>query len=399
MRAGPLQGVRILDLSNIVAGPWSTTLLADFGADVVKVEMPGAGDPLRMLPPLRDGVGLWWKVANRNKRGVTINLRHPGGVELICKLAPHFDVLVENFRPGTLEAWGLGTERLRAANPKLIVLHLTAYGQTGPYRGRPGFARVAEAMSGFTNLCGDDDRPPMHNGFPVADSVAGLFGALGIMIALYERDHDPAGAAEEIDLSLFESMFRMLDFLPIEYDQLGTIRQRSGNRSQYGAPGNVYRTQDGQWASIAASSQSIFERLAHAIGRADLIDDPRFRTNPDRVRHYAELDTIVGDWIGARTLDEVDRVLTGAEVGFSPIYTIEQIFNDPHYAQREALVTVDDPELGPLVMQNVVPKLAQRPGAVKTAAPALGQHNHDVFKTLLALSDDDIAELERSGAI
>ncbi len=399
MPTGPLTGIRILDLSNIVAGPWSSTLLADFGADVVKVEMPGAGDPLRMLPPLKDGVGLWWKVANRNKRGITVNLRHPEGRDLICKLAAHFDVLVENFRPGTLEAWGLGIEQLRAANPGLIVLRLTAFGQTGPYRGRPGFARVAEAMSGFTSLCGDSDRPPMHNGFPVADSVAGLFGALSIMIALYERDHHPGERAEEIDLSLFESMFRILDFLPVEYDQLGVVRARSGNRSQYGAPGNVYRTSDAQWASIAASSQSIFERLARAIGRPDLIADERFRTNPDRVRHYAELDAVVGGWIGARTLAEVDAVLTGAEVGFSPIYSIEQIFADPHYAEREALVTVDDPELGPVAMQNVVPKLSERPGAVETAAPALGQHNHDVFTTLLGLGDDELAALARSGAI
>ncbi|GAC1541883.1 MAG: CoA transferase [Vulcanimicrobiaceae bacterium] len=383
----------------MIAGPWSTTLLADFGADVIKVEMPGRGDALRMLPPHKDGVGLWWKVTNRNKRGVSIDLHQTAGQDLVRKLVSNVDVLVENFRPGTLDGWGLSRADLLALNPKLIILRVTAFGQTGPYRNRPGFARVAEALSGFTNLCGDADRPPVHLGFPIADSTAGLFGALAIMMALYARDRRPDQRGEEIDLSLFESMFRLLDFLPIEFDQLGKVRSRSGNASQYAAPGNVYRTSDGKWASIAASSQSIFERLARAIGRPDLIVDERFRRNPDRVANATDLDLIFAEWIAARTLSDVDLVFQEAEVGFSPIYSIEQIFEDPHFQAREAIVYVDDPDLGRVAMQNVVPKFSEMPGAVRSTAPSLGEHNREIFRDELRLSDETIATLERAKTI
>ncbi|HTX03220.1 MAG TPA: CoA transferase [Candidatus Acidoferrales bacterium] len=397
--AQALSGIRILDLSNIVAGPWSTTLLSDFGAEVVKVEMPAKGDPLRELPPLKNGVGLWWKVANRNKKAMTIDLHRPQGQELVRRLVAHVDVLVENFRPGTLDGWGLSRDALQAINPKLIILRVTAFGQTGPYRNRPGFARIAEAISGLTYLCGESDRAPLHMGYPVADALAGLFGALSIMIALQKRNREPDARGEEIDVSLFESVFRMLDFLAIEYDQIGTVRERTGNRSQYGAPGNVYRTKDGQWASIAASSQSIFERLARTMGRSDLITDPRFRTNPERVKHYREIDAIVGDWIAERTLAEVSEQLVDAEVGFSPIFSIAQIFEDPHFRAREALISVNDDELGPVRMQGVIPKFTDSPGIVKNAAPTLGAHTREILSTLLSLSDKEIDELERSGAV
>jgi crotonobetainyl-CoA:carnitine CoA-transferase CaiB-like acyl-CoA transferase len=396
---GPLAGLRILDISTVVAGPWAATLLADLGAEVLKVELPGQGDALRALAPHKDGVPLWWKATNRNKAGITLDLRQPEGKALFERLLPRFDVLVENFRPGTLDRWGLEGARLRALQPKLVVLRLTGFGQTGPYRNRPGFARVFEAMSGFTNLCGEADGPPLHLGFPIADAVAGLFGALGIVAALYERQRAPGEPGQEIDCSLFESMFRVLDFLPIEYDQLGIVRTRSGNRSQYAAPGNVYRTRDGHWASIAASTQSIYERLCRALGRSDLVEDPRFATNQARVANRDALDAIIGGELEKRTIDELRTLLDGHEVGFSPVCTIEDVFADPHVAAREAIVTVDDDELGPVRMQGVVPRFSRTPGRVARAGPALGENNDDVYANLLGLSPADIAGLRERRVI
>ena len=390
---GPFAGVRILDISTVVAGPWAATLLADLGAEVLKVELPGSGDALRALAPHKAGVPLWWKATNRNKAGITLDVRQPEGKALFERLLPRYDVLVENFRPGTLDRWGLGGARLLELQPKLIVLRLTGYGQTGPYRNRPGFARIFEAMSGFTNLCGEADGPPLHLGFPIADAIAGLFGALGIAAALYERQRAPAHVGQEIDCSLFESMFRVLDFLPIEFDQLGIVRSRSGNRSQYAAPGNVYRTRDGHWASIAASTQSIYERLCRALGRGDLVDDPRFASNPARVAHRDALDEIIAAEVAKHTIDALRAVLDDHEVGFSPVYTIEDVFADPQVAAREAIVTVDDDELGPVRMQGVVPRFSRTPGRVVRAGPALGENNDDVYRDVLGLSPADIEGL------
>ena len=390
---GPFAGVRILDISTVVAGPWAATLLADLGAEVLKVELPGSGDALRALAPHKAGVPLWWKATNRNKAGITLDVRQPEGKALFERLLPRYDVLVENFRPGTLDRWGLGGARLLELQPKLIVLRLTGYGQTGPYRNRPGFARIFEAMSGFTNLCGEADGPPLHLGFPIADAIAGLFGALGVAAALYERQRAPAHAGQEIDCSLFESMFRVLDFLPIEFDQLGIVRSRSGNRSQYAAPGNVYRTRDGHWASIAASTQSIYERLCRALGRGDLVDDPRFASNPARVAHRDALDEIIAAEVAKHTIDALRALLDDHEVGFSPVYTIEDVFADPQVAAREAIVTVDDDELGPVRMQGVVPRFSRTPGRVVRAGPALGENNDDVYRDVLGLSPADIEGL------
>ena len=380
--AGPLKGLRILDLSTVVAGPWAATLLADLGADVLKVEIPGVGDPLRALAPHKEGVPLWWKVANRNKKGISVDLRTAEGRDIVARLLPGFDVLVENFRPGTLDGWGMSREWLHEQNPALTILRVTGFGQTGPYRNKPGFARVFEAMSGLTNICGESDGRPLHMGFPIADAVAGLFGALGIVSALYCEKTAPRGQGQEIDCSLMESMFRVMDFLPIEYDQLGIVRGRLGNSSQYAAPGNVYRTRDGHWASIAASTQRIFERLCVALELTGVAEDPRYRTNPDRVRNREALDALVADAIARRTLDELAALLDAHAVGFSPIYDIADIFRDPHIAAREGIVSVDDDELGPVRMQSVVPRFSETPGAVHHAGPSLGQHNEEVLGAL-----------------
>jgi crotonobetainyl-CoA:carnitine CoA-transferase CaiB-like acyl-CoA transferase len=378
-KTGPLAGLKIVDISTVVAGPFAAGLLGDYGADVIKVEMPGAGDSLRALAPHKDGAPLWWKVTNRNKRGITLDLRQPDGRALFARLVGDADVLVENFRPGTLDGWGITRAWLQGLNPRLTVLRVTGFGQDGPYATRPGFARIFESMSGFTQICGEEDGRPLHLGYPISDAVAGLFGALGVVAALNDLARHPERRGQEIDCSATEAMLRTLEFLAIEYDQLGAVRTRSGNRSQYAAPGNVYRTSDGKWASIAASTQSIFERLCSALDLGDLLQDERFATNPARVRHYKVLDEIVGGAIGRLTLAALGETLTRHEVGFSPIYDIADVFADPQFAARQAIVAVPDSELGSVRMQGVVPRFSETPGAVHRAGPTLGEHNDEIY--------------------
>jgi len=391
--AGPLKGLRIVDISTVVAGPFAAGLLGDYGAEIVKVEMPGVGDSLRALAPHKDGVPLWWKVTNRNKKGVTLDLRLPEGRDLFAKLVADADVLVENFRPGTLDGWGITRAWLQGLNPRLTILRVTGFGQDGPYAGRPGFARIFEAMSGFTQICGEEDGRPLHLGYPISDAVAGLFGAVGILAALHDLAQHPERRGQEIDCSATEAMMRTLEFLAIEYDQLGAVRTRSGNRSQYAAPGNVYRTADDKWASIAASTQSIFVRLCAALDLKHLLEDPRFALNPARVKNYRELDEIVGGAIGRLTLAELRETFTRHEVGFSPIYDIADVFADPQFAARQAIVSVPDAELGSVRMQGVVPRFSETPGVVRHAGPAMGQHNEEVYGGL-GLSAAEIAALK-----
>lgn len=395
----PLEGLRIVDLATVIAGPLSSALLADFGADVVKIELPNGGDGVRALPPFKNGVALWGKVTNRNKRGITLDIRTPEGLELLKQMLPKFDVLVENFRPGTLAKWGLPIEEIRRINPDLTVLRVSGFGQTGPRARDAGFARVAEAMSGLTTLCGESDRTPLHLGYPIADGITGVFGAFSIMMALYRRLNDPAARGEEIDLSLYESMHRILEFLVIEYDQLGAVRERSGNRSQYAVPSGVYRTDDNRWVSLACSTQSVFERMAEAMDRADLIDNARFRTNADRVTNADAIEEIVTAWFAANGFPNVSQLLSEKGVAFSLVFTAKDAFEDPHYAARENIVAVEDSELGTIRMQGIVPKLRDAPGAVRRAGPALGQHNAEVYEELLDLSADEISTLKKKGIV
>ena len=395
----PLEGLRIVDLATVIAGPLSSALLADFGADVVKIELPNGGDGVRALPPFKNGVALWGKVTNRNKRGITLDIRTPEGLELLKQMLPKFDVLVENFRPGTLAKWGLPIEEIRRINPDLTVLRVSGFGQTGPRARDAGFARVAEAMSGLTTLCGESERTPLHLGYPIADGITGVFGAFSIMMALYRRLNDPAARGEEIDLSLYESMHRILEFLVIEYDQLGAVRERSGNRSQYAVPSGVYRTDDNRWVSLACSTQSVFERMAEAMDRADLIDNARFRTNADRVTNADAIEEIVTAWFAANGFPNVSQLLSEKGVAFSLVFTAKDAFEDPHYAARENIVAVEDSELGTIRMQGIVPKLRDAPGAVRRAGPALGQHNAEVYEELLDLSADEISTLKEKGIV
>jgi crotonobetainyl-CoA:carnitine CoA-transferase CaiB-like acyl-CoA transferase len=390
--AGPLQGLKIVDISTVVAGPFAAGLLGDYGAEVVKVEMPGAGDSLRALAPHKDGAPLWWKVTNRNKKGITLDLRQAEGRALFGRLIAGADVLVENFRPGTLDRWGITRTWLQAIRPGLTILRVSGFGQDGPYRDRPGFARIFEAMSGLTQICGEEDGRPLHLGYPIADAVAGLFGALGVLAALHDLARHPERRGQEIDCSATEAMLRTLEFLAIEYDQLGVVRTRSGNRSQYAAPGNVYCTRDGKWASIAASTQSIFIRLCRALSLEDLLEDERFTTNPARVKNFRALDDVIGAAIARLSLDELRQTFAEHEVGFSPIYDIADVFDDPQLAARGAIVRVPDAELGAVRMQGVVPRFSETPGRVHHAGPTIGQHNDEVYGAL-GLSAAEIAGL------
>jgi crotonobetainyl-CoA:carnitine CoA-transferase CaiB-like acyl-CoA transferase len=397
---GPLAGLRVLDISTVVAGPFASTLLADLGAEVLKVEMPGSGDALRRLAPhKKNGVPLWWKVTNRNKKGITLDLRKKDGKALLGRLVERHDVLVENFRTGTLDEWGITRAWLQAINPRLTILRVTGFGQTGPYRNTPGFARVFEAMSGFTRMCGEEGGTPLHLGYPVSDAIGGLFGAIGILAELCRLKSDPALRGQEIDCSVTEAMMRTLDFLAIEYDQLGTVRTQSGNRSQYAAPGNIYATSDGKWASIAASTQSIFERFCAALELQHLLSDPRFADNLARVRNWQAIDKIVGDAIARLTLEPLRSRLHAHEVGFSPIYDAADIFADPHFVARQSIVKVQDDELGEVRMQCVVPRFSETPVSVRRAGPSIGQHNDEVYGGALGLAADEIARLRATGAI
>ncbi len=390
--SGPLRGVRVLDISTIIAAPFAATLLADYGADVVKVELPGSGDGLRHFPPHKDGKSLWWKNTNRNKRFVTIDLRKPEGRDLFLSLLPHFDVLLENFRPGTLDKWGLDKQTLWGACPRLVILRATGFGQTGPYRDRRGFAKVFEAMSGLTYITGEADGVPMGTGYPMGDVVGALFASTSILAALLGMARGTIGEGEEIDLSLIEANFRVLDSQTIGYDQLGEIATRNGNQSYYSAPSNLFPTKDGQFVFLAGSTEPIFRANSRAIGRPELGEDPRFETNAKRIENRAQIDEIFAGWFLDHTADEAVETFTREGGTLTPIYSIDRIFDDPQYAQREAIIAVDDEDFGRVKVQNVVPKFTRNPGSVRRTGGKLGADNAQVFAELLDL---DAGELER----
>ncbi len=397
--SGPLEGIRILDIATILAAPLAGTLMADFGADVVKVEMPGAGDGLRNFPPFKDGKSIWWKAANRNKRFITLDLRKPEGAALLLKMLPKFDVLLENFRTGTLARWGLDKETLWKANPNLIILRATAFGQTGPYATKPGFARIFEAMSGLAYITGESDRSPMHNGYPIGDSIGGLTACNAVLMALLGRARGTITGGEEIDLSLTEATFRLLDSQTIQYDQLGEVPQRSGNASHYSAPSNVFQTSDGQYVSLSGSTHSIFLGNARAIGRPELPDDPRFNSNPTRFTHRAEIDEIFAAWFSSHTQAEAIKAFEREKGTLAPIYSVAQIFEDPQFAAREAIVSVQDDDFGEVRLQSVVPKLANHPGKVRHTARSIGADNETIYKEFLDLDPADLVELKEKNII
>lgn len=397
--SGPLEGVKILDISTVIAAPFASGLAADFGADVIKVELPERGDHLRYLPPHRDGISLWSKVTNRNKRGISLDLRTEEGKLLFERLVEHQDVLVENFRPGTLDRWGFSFGSLQKINPHLIVLRVTGFGQTGPYKDRPGFARIFEAMSGFASLCGQQDGPPIFPGYPISDAVTGVFGAFAICAALYKRNATEGRPGQEIDLSATEAMLRCLDFSAIEYDQLGVIRSRTGNLNAYSAPSDVYLTKDGVWMSLAVSAPPLFARLAKAMNREDLLQDERFNTNVARLANRNEIEVVVQEWFASHTEQEAAKILREYEVSFNRINTIEDVFNDDHFVAREAIVDVPDEDFGSVKMQNVVPRFSLTPGRIWRSGPGIGQHNQEIYNTSLNLSASETDGLKKRNII
>lgn len=397
--SGPLCGLRVLDIATIVAAPSAAALLADYGAEVVKVELPQGGDGCRAFPPFVDGKPLWWKVTNRNKKLVSLDLRTPRGLEIFKKLLPKFDVLIENFRPGTLDRWGLDRETLWALQPRLVILRATAFGQTGPYRNRPGFARIFEAMGGLTYISGEADGEPMHAGYPIGDSIGGLFGALGIMTALWKRARDPQALGEEIDLSMTEAMLKLIEFLPIKYDLTGESHQRTGNTSQYAAPTGVYRTRDQQWISLSGSTNSLFAANCRAIGREDLINDERYSTTSARIERTSELNQIFSDWFATHDLRPIVESFERHHGTLAPIYSAQQIVEDPQIKARGFLTPVPDPDFGEVRLQDVVPKFLRNPGKVHSTGGELGQHNDEVFGEWLGMTAEEREALHRDGVI
>lgn len=397
--SGPLSGLKVLDIATIIAAPMAASLLADFGAEVVKLELPGVGDGLRGFPPFKDGKPLWWKVTNRGKYHGTLDLRKDEGAKLFLELVSQMDVLIENFRPGTLDRWGLDIETLWKANPRLVVLRVSGFGQDGPLSGQPGFARVFEAMGGLTHITGDPDRPPVHTGYPLADPVGGVFGAFAICAALLGAARSERKEGEEIDLAMTETVLRLLESLPIEYDQLGDVRERVGNQNTYSAPSNVYMTADKRYVSLAGSTNRTFRYNAAGIGRPDLVDDPRFSSNAARVENVEELDRIFGSWIAAHTLDEVLAAFRETNGTIAPIYGMDQIFADEQYKARGAIATVPDEDFGEVRMQGLVPRFRKAPGKIRWAAKAMGADNDYIYKSLLNLSDEDIAALQKQGVL
>jgi len=394
----PLKGVRVIDAGNMVAAPFTAVLLADFGADIIKIEHPSKGDPLRNLDPFKEGVPLWWKAISRNKRCVTLDLSKPEGAEIFKDLIRDRDVLVENYRPGTLDRWGLGYDVLSSERPGLVMLRISGFGQTGPYRDRPGFGRVAEAISGLTHLIGEPDGPPMSPGYPLGDLISGIFGAFSVMMALYHRDQH-GGPGQVIDLALHEAVFRLLDFDAIQYDQLHMVHNRTGNQTAYVAPSSTFVTADGKYVTIAASTPNIWERLCVAIGRAELPADPRFKTNALRLERREEINGIVGDWMARHTRDFVVGHFDEHKVAYSPIFDISDIFKNAQFLAREAMVRVPDEELGEAIVQGVVPKLSATPGAVDFLGPARGAHNEAVYGDELGYSAHKIKSLSEAGVI
>ena len=392
-----LAGVRVLDIATMAAAPWAAGYLAEFGADVVKVEMPVVGDHQRRWGTPKNGEGLFWKSMGRNKRSITLNLSRPAGAAIFKRLVAEVDLVVENFRPGTLERWGIGYETLREINPRLILLRVTGFGQCGPYSSRPGFGTLAESLTGFAHLTGQPDGPPTLPNGPLADGLAGITGAFAAMVALYWRDAR-GGVGQMIDLSLCEPLLRLIEPALMDYDQFGIARGRIGNRSDHVAPRNSYQCGDGRWVSISASAQSIFERLMDAIGRPELKTDPRFAVNSARVTHVTQLDAIIGEWISGHDRDEALTLLQQAEVAVAPIYDIPDIFNDPHFAARQSFTSVEDPVLGVMQLVNVVPRFSETPGSVRTTGPALGQHNDEIYDQL-GITADERETLRQEGVI
>ena len=398
--AGALSDLRVLDLGHVIAGPFAATLLGDLGADVVKIEHPVRGDTIRALGPQHEGVPLWWKVAGRNKRSLTLDLSKEAGRDVLLALVAVADVLVENFRPGTLERWQIGPDELWSRNPRLVILRLSGYGQGAAGRGRPGFGRIGEAMSGAVHLTGEPDGRPLHVGFSLGDATSGLLGALGVLAALRARDR--TGVGEVVDVALFEPLLRMIEWQLPMAQKLGAVVHRAGNAFPIGyAVGGSYRTSDERWVTVSAATEDSIRRVLRIVGGEALSADPAFADFGARSLPGAmdEIDRRVAEWIGRHGVDEVVRRLEEQDVAVGVVFDAQMILDDPYFAERGATVEVDDPQLGSLRMPGVVPKLEHHPGSVRWAGPELGEHNDEILRGLLGLSEDDVDSLVDAGVV
>ncbi|HXD64439.1 MAG TPA: CoA transferase [Solirubrobacteraceae bacterium] len=394
MTGGPLSGLRVLDVSTVLAGPLTCQILGDFGADVIKVEHP-QGDSMRGHGRAKDGVSLWWKMISRNKRCVALYLGDPDGAEVFRRLVATADVVVESFRPGTFERWGLGYDALREVNPGLVLVRISGFGQTGPYRERAGFGTLAEAMSGFAAITGEPDGPPTLPPFGLADSIAGMTAANAALMALYHRDAR-GGAGQQIDVSILEPLVTVLGPQPTIYDQLGEVQQRTGNRSVNNAPRNTYATSDGKWVAVSTSANSVAQRVMRLVGRPELIEEPWFDTGSGRAEHVELLDEIVSEWVGERTRDEVIEAFSDAGAAIAPVYDVADLMADPQILARDAITEVDDPDLGPMRMQNLLFRMSATPGAIRFTGRALGADTDAILGDELGL---DVAGLRKRGIV
>lgn len=401
-RTGPLAGLRVIELGNFIAAPTAGRLMAEFGAEVLKIELPAIGDEVRRWRLFKGETSMVWRTIGRNKKSVTINLRDPEGADLVLRLVRHCHVLLENYRPGKLESWGLGPERLQQANPELVVVRISGYGQTGPYRDRPGFGGVAEAMGGLRNVTGHPQFPPTRVGVSIGDTLAGLYAVIGALMGILSRQRADGGPGEVVDVALYEAVFSVMESLVPDYSAYGVVRTRTGNVLPGVAPSSTYPCRDDDWIVIGGNGDSIFVRLMESIGRPEIAHDPRFRDNRGRAANAEFLDEVIGRWTAARTLDEAMAVMVGAGVPAGPIYAADDIVKDPHFQVREMFVELPvavGAETEPVLFPGIVPKLASMPGSVAWPGPDLGEHTGEVLGGLLGLSDDELAELAARGVV
>lgn len=395
---GPLTGLKIIDVSSVIAAPFAACLLGDLGAEVIKVELPGKGDATRGLGPWKGEESLRWPGLSRNKRSLTLDIRTEEGKKIFKELVRTADAVIENFRPGTLEKWGLGYEVLKEVNPNIVLTRQSGYGQTGPYAEKAGFGTPCTAFSGYTYLQGYSDRPPVSPAFSLLDYISGIFVAFGTVSALYHRDKNNA-EGQVVELGLYEAMFRMMEFLIAEYDQLGKVRERSPMLAGHSSPAGTYQTKDGKWVVLVCSTEKTWMRLAKSMGRADLIDNPRYKTNMERMQNDEDLQKIVKAFIGSLNNDELIEKMDTDGVPISPILSIEDIFNNPQYKARENILEVEHPRLGSVKVPGIVPKFSATPGRIRHRAPELGEHNEEILKNEIGLTEQQIELLYEKGVI
>jgi crotonobetainyl-CoA:carnitine CoA-transferase CaiB-like acyl-CoA transferase len=388
-KSGPLDGLRVIEIANVVAGPTCCQVLGDFGAEIIKIEHPDGGDGMRRMGNVKDGTPLWWKVAGRNKRSVGMYLGDPEAAEIFLELVKTADVVVESFRPGTLEKWGIGYERMRQANPKLILLRISGFGQSGPYAERPAFGTLVESMTGFAHLTGEPDGPPTLPPLALADYMAGYSGVAAVMMALYHRDAR-GGDGQVIDLTVFEPLMSTMALPIVRYDQLGIAGERTGNRSINTAPRNTYRTKDGKWIGVSAATNELAARIVRLVGRPDLAEEPWFKTGKGRAVNVEILDEAVAKWMLQRDRDEIMVEAAAASVTFAPVYSIPDLMADAQVLHRDMITTIDDADLGPLRMPNLLYKMSETPGAIKWGGPELGTDTQAVLGDEMGVSDEKL---------